>query len=165
MWFFKRQRITIDYANGWWQVVQLNCLLCSITLIQYMIPFLIQSIFDIWFRFTLIGMNRGICYRGKPDVYISFLHSEVSTWIKNVMPAKLYDEKSICSTYSEWTQTLSPGLSLPLALIMSKWQKAKFGISSYSYFQKKIEKIILFKKKYLNPKGDFVFWKRKLSLA
>lgn len=71
----------------------------------HMILSLIQS--KIWFRFTLIGMNRGICYRGKPDVYISFLHSEVSTWIKNVMPAKPYDEKSICSSYSEWTQTLS----------------------------------------------------------
>ena len=70
-----------------------------------MILSLIQS--KIWFRFTLIGMNRGICYRGKPDVYINFLRSEVSTWIKNVMPAKPYDEKSICSTYSEWTQILS----------------------------------------------------------
>ena len=54
------------------------------------------------FRFTLIGMNVGICYQGEPVVHTSFLRSEVSTWIRNV--AKPYDEKTICSTYSEWTQ-------------------------------------------------------------
>ena len=51
------------------------------------------------FRFTLIGMNRGVCHQGEPDVYTNLLLPEVSNWIRKV--AKSSDEKSICSTYEE----------------------------------------------------------------
>ena len=51
------------------------------------------------FRFTLIGMNRGVCHQGEPDVYTNLLLPEVSNWIRKV--AKSSDEKSICSTYED----------------------------------------------------------------
>ena len=56
-----------------------------------------QRLIYICFRYTLIGINLGICGANKPEVYTNFLLKDVSTWISDV--AKPYAEKSICSTY------------------------------------------------------------------
>ena len=56
-----------------------------------------QQLIYICFRYTLIGINLGICGANKPEVYTNFLFEDVSKWILDV--AKPYAEKSICSTY------------------------------------------------------------------
>ena len=59
------------------------------------------------FRYYIVGINLGFCHENMPEIFTSFLHEEVSSWIRNVtLPyhhhgkAKSY-ESSVCETVEE----------------------------------------------------------------
>ena len=59
------------------------------------------------YRYYIVGINLGFCHENMPEIFTSFLHEEVSSWIRNVtLPyhhhgkAKSY-ESSVCETVEE----------------------------------------------------------------
>ena len=68
----------------------------------------------ICFRFTLIGVNVGICGANTPEVYTNLLFEEVATWVRDV--SEPWRETSVCNQDGEDTPSAVSQLILMLIL-------------------------------------------------